>query len=191
MISHLRGLEDAGVLLRRGNSFRVVPDLLGDVVLSEACFDERSGVSTGYIERAVEVADAGPRRNIFVNAARIDWKIRHDRPSVPSLTDTLWLALSAEFDAAGILGRRRLVEFVGRVAHFAPRETLALVARAIEAPTDKVEEVSDVEAAFLRLHPPSYRDVLRELPPLLRSVGYHLEYLPEASCPPVGAGRAG
>ena len=180
VISHLRGLEDAGVLLRRGNSLRVVPDLLGDVVLSEACFDERSGVSTGYIERAVEVADAGPRQNIFVNAARMDWKIRHDRPGAPSLTDTLWRAMSAEFDAAGILGRRRLVEFVRRIAHFAPRETLALVARAIEAPTDKVEEVSDLEAAFLRLHPPSYRDVLRELPPLLRGVGYHLEYLPEA-----------
>jgi len=179
-ISHLRGLEDAGVLLRRGNSVRVVPNLLGDVVLSEACFDERSGVSTGYVERAAEVANAGPRQNVFVNAARVDWKIRHHHPGAPSLTDTLWLAVTAEFDAAGILGRRRLIEFLLRIAHFAPRETLALVTRAIETPTEEVGEVSDLEAAFLRLHPPSYSDVLHESPPLLRGVGYHLEYLPEA-----------
>ena len=69
-LAHLKGLEDAGVLLRRGASLRIVPDLLGDVVLAEACFDERSGTSTGYIERACQAADAGPLQNIFVNASR-------------------------------------------------------------------------------------------------------------------------
>lgn len=178
-LAHLRGLEDAGVLLRRGSALRVVPDLLGDVVLAEACFDERSGASTGYIERASDLADAGPLQNIFINASRIDWQIRHDHASAPSLTDTLWRQVETEFDGAGILGRRRLLEFLRRVAHFAPEPTLALVGRALEKPTEAFEEVSDLEGAFLCLHPPTYDDVLHELPPMLRGVGYHFKYLPE------------
>ena len=180
-ITHLRGLEDAGVLLRRGSALRIVPDLLGDVVLAEACFDDRSGATTGYIERAVEaVAEPAALQNIFVNASRVDWQIRHDHAGAPRLTDSLWQQVDNEFDAAGILGRRSLLELLRRVAHFAPEQALPLVARAVGDPTDVVEEVSDLESAFLRLHPPTYDDVLHEIPPLLRGVAYHLEYLPEA-----------
>ncbi|MDQ3728773.1 MAG: helix-turn-helix domain-containing protein [Actinomycetota bacterium] len=179
-VAHLKGLEDAGVLLRRGASLRVVPDLLGDVVLAEACFDERSGTSTGYIERACEVAGTGPLQNVFVNASRIDWQVRHDHANAPWLTDTLWSQVETEFDVAGILGRRRLLELLRRVAHFAPRPTLALVRRAIENPTNSIEDVGDLEGAFLRLHPPTYDDVMHELPPLLRGIAYDLKLLPEA-----------
>ena len=178
-IAHLRGLEDAGVLLRRGAALRVVPDLLGDVVLAEACFDERSGTSTGYIERATQLTDQGPLQNIFINASRIDWQIRHDNADASNLTEALWQKVEAEFDSAGILGRRRLLEFLRRIAHFAPERALALVVRAIEMPTDVVEDVNDLEGAFLRLHRPTYNDVLRELPPLLRGVGYHPKHLPD------------
>jgi hypothetical protein len=178
-IAHLRGLEDAGVLLRRAAALRVVPDLLGDVVLTEACFDDRSGASTGYIERAVELAETGPLQNVFVNASRIDWQIRHDRDDAPALTGTLWRQVDTEFAHAGILGRRRILELLRRVAHFAPEPTLALVRQAIAMPTDVVEDVGDLEAALLRLHPLTYEDVLHELPALLRGVGYHLDCLPE------------
>ncbi len=179
-VAHLRGLEDAGVLLRRGSSIRVVPDLLGDVVLAEACFDERSAASTGYIERACAAAGTAPLQNVFVNASRIDWQVRHDNTDAPSLTGALWRQVEAEFHAAGILGRRRLLELLRRLAHFVPEPTLALVRVAIKNPTAAVEVASDLESAFLRLHPPTYDDVLHEVPPLLRAVGYHLRHLPEA-----------
>ena len=42
LMPHLRRLEDAGVLTRRGTAIRIIPDLLGDTVLAEACLDLRS-----------------------------------------------------------------------------------------------------------------------------------------------------
>ena len=177
---HIKGLEDAGVLLRRGASLRIVPDLLGDVVLAEACFDERSGASTGYIERACEVAATEPLQHVFVNASRVDWQVRHDHTDAQPLTDALWRQIESEFAEAGILGRRALLELLRRVAYFAPERTMALVRWAIENPTPDIEQVSDLEGVFLRLHPPTYDDVLHELPLLLRAVAYNLTHLPGA-----------
>ncbi|MCP4383137.1 MAG: helix-turn-helix domain-containing protein [Hyphomicrobiales bacterium] len=179
LLPHLRGLEDAGVLLRRGSSLRVVPDLLGDVVFTDACFDDRGAVPTGYLERVVEQAAGAPLQHLFLNASRIDWRIRHDNSSATSLTDKLWRQVESDFDEAGVLGRQQLLDLLRRVAHFAPERTLHLVVRAIETPTEVVEEVGDLEGAFLRLHTPTHDDVLRQLPPLLRGIGYHLSHLPE------------
>lgn len=178
---HLRGLEDAGVFLRRGSALRVVPDLLGDVVLARASFDERSASSTGYVERAYENAGPASFRNVFVNASRVDWKVQHDQTGKSGLTARLWAHVHAEFDASGLVGRRRLAEQLRRVAPFAPAQTLAFVRYAIDNPTDRLDTgLSDLEVAMLKLHPWSYDDVLNELPALLRSVGYHLDHLPEA-----------
>ena len=105
--------------------------------------------------------------------------MRHDHADAPRLTDAVWQQVDAEFDAAGILGRRRLLQLLRRVAHFAPEPTLALARRAINNPTESVEDASDLETVFLRMHPPTYDDILRELPPLLRGVGYHIRYLPD------------
>lgn len=178
LVPHLRGLEDAGVLLRRSSSLRVVPDLLGDVVFSDACFDDRGATPTGYLERVVGRAGGVPLQHLFLNASRIDWQIRHDHSGVDSLTDELWRQVESDFDEAGILGRQQLLDLLRRVAHFAPERTLHLVVRAIETPTELVEDVNDIERAFLRLHPLTYDDVLHKLPPLLRGIGYHLSHLP-------------
>ena len=42
LLPYIRSLEDAGVLIRRGQAIRIVPDLLGDVILAEACYDQTS-----------------------------------------------------------------------------------------------------------------------------------------------------
>lgn len=175
---HIRSLEDAGVLLRRGASLRIVPDLLGDVVLARACFDDRSGTPTGYLERAASANGTGPAQNVFVNASRVDWQVRHDSRTVP-LTDSLWADVQQEFEAGGILKRRAVLGFIRKVAHFAPDPTLSIVRSAIEHPTETVGEVDDLRAAFLELHPLTYADVLNQIPPLLRGVGYHLRHVGE------------
>jgi len=69
---HLNGLESSGVLLRRGASLRVVPDLLGDVILSEAAVDLPSGTSTGYLERVYGATTGEALQHVFVNASRVD-----------------------------------------------------------------------------------------------------------------------
>jgi hypothetical protein len=174
LMPHIRGLESSGVLLRRSHSFRIVPDLLGDVILAAACVDDHSGVSTGYIERARKLATAGALQNMFVNVSRIDWQIGQDHPGAPSLADSLWSTLEDEFRAAGIQGRQALLKLLKKTSFFQPARTLALAWCAFDNPTDDTEEVDSALAVF---QSPTYvDDVLHQLPPIVKYCAYTLEH---------------
>ncbi len=177
-VRHIRSLEDAGVLLRRASSLRVVPDLLGDVIVSRACFDDRSGAPTGYLERALEAAKGEAVRHLFVNSSRMDWQVRHDRPGAPRLTDSLWNAVDEAAHAAGILGRISILKLLQRVAYFEPQQSMALVEWVVANPTDIVEDVDD---PMVRLHPPTYEDVLHEVPAVVRAIAFNVAYLRDAA----------
>jgi transcriptional regulator with XRE-family HTH domain len=177
VMPHLNGLEGSGVLLRRGASLRVVPDLLGDVVLAEAAVDVPSGRSTGYLERVYKAAAGEPLQHAFVNTSRVDWQIRQDKGGGTPPVEALWAQLAAEFQAAGIRGRTRLLTLLEKVAFFQPDRTLALVRWAINNPTEKVEEIDHPLAG---LFPSDYKDVLNELPSVLENAGYSLDHLPAA-----------
>ncbi|MGO9151355.1 MAG: helix-turn-helix domain-containing protein [Acidimicrobiales bacterium] len=175
-VRHIRSLEDASVLLRRGDSLRIVPDLLADVILSEASFDEGSGAATGYIERAWGAAEGQAALHIFVNTSRIDWQVRHDYPGVARLNDSLWDAVDAATQEAGIVGRMNVMKLLQKVAYFEPQRTLALVRWVIDNPTDVVE---DIDEPLLKTYPPTYNDVLEEVPAVAHAVSYNLAYLRE------------
>lgn len=175
-VRHIRSLEDAGVLLRRGSSLRVVPDLLGDVVMSRACFDDGSGAPTGYLQRAWEAAHGEAAQHLFVNASRMDWQVRHDHPGVPRLTNDLWDAVDAAARAAGILGRISILKLLQKVAFFEPHRSMALVNWIVANPTDE-----DVDDPMLRLHSPTYEDVLHEVPAVLRAIAFNEAYLRDAA----------
>ena len=56
LVPHLSAWEDAGILLRRGQTYRVVPDLLGDALLARAAMRPghrraRPNTSTGSAGR--------------------------------------------------------------------------------------------------------------------------------------------
>ncbi len=174
VMPHLRGLEGSGVLLRRGTSFRVVPDLLGDVILADAAIDALSGTSVGYLERVFRAGDGEVLQHALVNASRVDWQVRQDG-SDGALIEPLWAQLAAEFRAAGIYGRLSLLKLLERVAFFQPDRTLALVRWAIANPTETIEEIDHPLSPLLR---PGYTVVLEELPTVLRNVGYDLDHLP-------------
>lgn len=175
VVRHLHGLEDSGVLLRRGQSLRIIPDLLGDIVLSDACIDIRSGVDTGYLARAREATSGEPLKHVFINASRVDWQIRRGRRASESLVAALWDALEDEFRTAPIEGRLLIVELLQKVAYFQPKRALALVRYAIENPTERLDETVELRD----IHEFTYEDVLQALPPVLRNISYTLEYLPK------------
>ncbi len=176
-IAHIRSLESAGVLLRRGNSVRVVPDLLGDVVVASVALDDQSGSSTGYVERARSAAQGEVLYRVFVNASRVDWQVRREQRSTSSIANVLWDAIQSDFEASGIRGRTRILGSVKRVAFFMPERALALVEWALANWTDEVEGSDDLFAGW---HVPTYREVLNELPAILKLVAFNLEFLPPA-----------
>lgn len=177
LLPHINSLEDAGVLLRRGQSIRIVPDLLGDAILTDACFDSRSGMTKGYIERARQQLSGKPLQHVFINASRVDWQIRQEGGDATSLVQSLWDGVEKEFKDGGLRVRRSLLELIKKVAYFQPDRALSLVQWALANPTVELEETEDTLA---KIYPPSPADVLHAIPPILKSIAYNFDYLPPA-----------
>jgi transcriptional regulator with XRE-family HTH domain len=176
---HLRSLEEAGVLIRRGASMRIVPDLLGDVVLARIAFDEASRASTRFIERAWEAAEGNAKVNVFTNANRVDWQTRHDYAGAQPLVDTLWDALEADLSAAGIEVRLEIARIVEQVAYFNPHRALRVVRWLIDNPTANTG-ASNHDLVRWLVGPAQQSDLLAALAPILRNVAYHLDCVPDA-----------
>ncbi|HYR10293.1 MAG TPA: ATP-binding protein [Longimicrobium sp.] len=133
MLYAMRELEDAGVLLRRGRTLRVTPDVLADFVLEEACFT-RDGTPTGYAGR-VHAAFRGIAADALLrNLAELDW--RRYRDGVPgsgeALLRGLWDDMEAEFRAANAARRVEMIRALRVVAYYQPGPALHLARIAMQ-----------------------------------------------------------
>ena len=174
LMPHLRHLEDAGVLTRRGTAIRIIPDLLGDTVLAEACLDLRSGTSTGYLERVLGGGIEGEcLLNLFVNASRVDWQFRKISGS---LTASLWETVTTEFQAGDNETRLGLLTVLRKVAYFQPGQTIALARWTIANPAEDAKE-----APGPWHYHATHRMVLEELAAVLGNAAYHADHLREAA----------
>ena len=174
---HLRGLENAGVLRRRGDSLRIVPDLLGDVILTEAAFDPSSSTETGYLSRIEPLVTGASVERLFINVSRVDWQVRNAHPDAPRLSDSLWKAFRTRVEAADVYERREHIDVLAKAAYFNPRAALDLTRWLIEHPTEHVEEEHAGWAALLSA---DYSNVLEALPAALKSAALNADTLPEA-----------
>lgn len=174
---HLRSLENAGILRRRGKSLRIVPDLLGDVILTDATFDDSGPLGTGYLARIEPLITGTSVEHLFVNVNRVDWQVRNKRQDAPSLADSLWAAFQEQIEAADLIDRRSLAELLAKVAYFQPERALKVTRWLIDNPTDRL---SDDHRAWRRYLATDYSAVLQALPPVLKLAAMTLATLPEA-----------
>lgn len=177
LYKHLRSLENAGVLRRRGESLRIVPDLLGDAILADATHGDSGALGTGYLRRVEPLVSGSCAEHLFVNVSRVDWQVRQSREDAQSLVDSLWSAFGDRLRSSDVIARRDMVRLLAKAAYFQPGRTLEVSRWLIDHPTSEVAEEHSVWALF-RL--PTYDDVLHELPPVLRLVAFTFEYLAEA-----------
>jgi transcriptional regulator with XRE-family HTH domain len=173
---HLRSLENAGILRRRGDALRIVPDLLGDVILTDAAFDD-SPLGTGYLARIQPVAIGSCVEHLFVNVSRVDWQVRNTRPDAPSLADSLWVAFRARIEAADVFDRHTLAETLAKVAYFQPTRALELTRWLIDNPTDRLD---GQHAAWRSLLTADYSRVIEALPSAIKLAALTEETLPGA-----------
>jgi predicted transcriptional regulator len=174
---HLRSLENAGVLRRRGSALRIVPDLLGDVILSEAALDSASARGTGYLERIEPLIGGSSVEHLLVNVSRVDWQVHNVRSDAPSLVDSLWDALTREMQQADLLHRRALVATLAKAAYFQPERALTLTRWLIDNPTDRLDGEHGEWLGLLQL---DYRTVLESLPTAIKPAALTVETLPVA-----------
>lgn len=165
-------LEKAGVLLRRGNILRIVPDVLADHILHKANITSQ-GQRTGYADRVFnEFASLCPSE-VLRNLSELDWRLRQSGAQASDLLNSIWQRIRQNFQDASNLGRSMTLERLAKVAVYQPQRTLELVEYAIRNPAAESGSPEQIQ-----LFGDTHSDVLRQLPALLRQISYTLDYLP-------------
>jgi transcriptional regulator with XRE-family HTH domain len=174
VVPYLRALQDSGVLLRRAQSVRIVPDLLGDVLLADAAIDGPSGTSTGYLERVCDTASGAPLAHAVVNAGRVDWQTRRPNENATSAVDILWSALTHEYEAGTTFVRLQTLQAVRQVAVFQPGHAIAMVHTALDVRAQASRSADSADVS-------EYEDVIFKIPAILHRAAYSLDHLAEAA----------
>ena len=165
-------LEEIGVLLRRGNTLRIVPDVLADHILHQASVTPQ-GRPTGYADRVFnEFASLCPSE-VLRNLSELEWRLRQSGAQASDLMSSIWQRIRQQFQDASNLGRSMTLEILEKVAVYQPERTLELVEYAIRNPATESEAPEG-----LQLYGDTHSDVLRQLPALLRKISYTFDYLP-------------
>jgi transcriptional regulator with XRE-family HTH domain len=164
---HIHELEDAGLILRRGDSIRVVPDMLGDVILADAAYDDRANRVTSFLTMAQKAASTTPLQHLLVNASRMEWQVRQNSSSSIDMVDNLWDELVEEAFESGYDARLKLLRIASKIAYFQPRPGYDYAMAVLKA-VDKDQQISSL-----------HRQVaLDEVCSVLRNVAYSISFLP-------------
>jgi hypothetical protein len=168
LITALGVLESAGVLLRRGNTLRITPDVLSDYILEEACLTpslQATGYATQVFQQFLEVSAS----QVLLNIAELDWRVRLQGAAKADLLSHIWQSISTMFEEASNTRRRAILAILEDVAYYQPQRMMELVELAMRNPATTPNEPYGTA---------THTDVLHELPELLRRISYTLEYLP-------------
>ncbi len=166
-------LERHGLLLRGGRLIRIVPDLLSDFLLEGGCLTG-AGESTGYSDFIFKTFQSTYLSNILRNLGELDWRITQRNPDQGTrLLDSIWNEIENTFEAGDASVRVQLFKSLKEVALFQPVRVLRLIRRALENEAATVQVWSDWQV--------TQEHVLREVPPLLRAISFHLDHIEEAA----------
>jgi hypothetical protein len=165
-------LEAAGILLRRGGTVRITPDVLADYLLYRACVTP-AGDSTGFAERVFQTFGAVVPEKVLRNLAELDWQVRLSHGRQTDLLAEVWSNLESEFQGAPHSSRHAILNMMREVAVYQPSRVLSLIEYAIRNPAT-APDANPYEAIYSYSH----ADVLAAIPPLLRKIAYHPDFVP-------------
>lgn len=174
LLQGIDALERAGILLRRGYTIRVTPDVLADHILHEACLTEH-GRPTGYAQRIFDRFAPTSAARVLGNLGELEWRVHRATGRESDVLADVWRTIGARFVAASHRGRLAILRSLVDVAFYQPVQVLHLVTMAMRHPS-----TTDDDDPFpsLGFHLYTHEDVLRALPPLLGRIGYRRAHLP-------------
>ncbi|MGO7244333.1 helix-turn-helix domain-containing protein [Rhizobium ruizarguesonis] len=122
----LDALARAGVLFRRGQTYRLSPDVLADYLIEDRCvaFD---GSSTGYAEQVFDIIDDRSKGQLLVNLARLDWRRKNGDVGESRLLDGVWAKLNPSNEPWDLQ-----LDAVADIAFYQPRRCLDFVERKVD-----------------------------------------------------------
>jgi hypothetical protein len=152
---------------------RIVPDLLSDFLLEGACLTG-GGETTGYSDFIFKTFQSTYLSNILRNLGELDWRITQANPGQGTrLLDGIWREIESTFEAGDANVRVQLFKSLKEAALFQPTRVLRLVRRALEREATTAQLWSDWTV--------TQENVLREMPPLLKAISFHLDHIEEAA----------
>jgi hypothetical protein len=167
----LSALQGTGVLLRRGFSLRVTPDVLSEHVLEQACITP-DGKSTRYADRIFVRFHDVSLGHLLRNLAELDWRVGHDRGDV-DLLGRIWGEIEQLYAHLQGYSRQLLVEAVAQIAYFQPQRALGFVRVALE----QLEPKDSATGHSIYLSP--REGVLRALPRMLDDIAHYPDTIRE------------
>ena len=165
-------LEEVGVLLRRGNTLRIVPDVLADHILHQVSVTPQ-GQKTGYADTVFHQFASLCPTEVLRNLSELDWRLRQSDTQASDLLSDVWQSIEQEFQGASNSARCRILGRLEDIAVHQPERTLELVEYAIRNPATTAEDPE-----WSKVYQFTHSDVLRELPTLLRRISYALDFIP-------------
>ncbi|MCP3392352.1 helix-turn-helix domain-containing protein [Bradyrhizobium sp. CCGB12] len=147
----MRLLTEAGVLFKRGEQFRLSPDVLADYIIEEHCVGPL-GSSTGYAEIVFDAASENLAEHLLVNLSRLDWRRSDGDPSNSKLIDGVWSKLKPERDFSD-----PHIKAIAAVAYYQPAKAIEFAEKLIHA--DKF---------------------LKQLPEILRNAAFNFAHVRQA-----------
>ena len=165
-------LEEVGVLLRRGNTLRIVPDVLADHILHQVSVTPQ-GQKTGYADTVFHQFASLCPTEVLRNLSELDWRLRQSESQSSDLLNDVWRSIEQGFQDASNSVRCRILGMLEDIAVHQPKKTLELVEFAIRNPATTAEDPE-----WSRVFQFTHSDVLRELPTLLRQTSYTLDFIP-------------
>ena len=126
----LAELERVGVLQQVGFSLRIVPDVLADFFLQEACLGAAGQPST-YADQLFSTFWPVALGNLLRNLAELDWRLRQQSGDTALLT-RLWRSLRDLYVQLDGYGRFHIVDVVAVVAYLQPEPALDFARFVIE-----------------------------------------------------------
>ena len=165
-------LEEAGVLLRRGSTLRIVPDVLADHILHQVSVTPH-GQKTGYVDVVYQKFASLCPSEVLRNLSELDWRLRRSGAQDSDLLGGVWQSIKQEFQNASNSGRCTILGLLEDVAVYQPGRILELVEYAVRDPATKAEDPK-----LSKVYEYTHGHVLRQLPTLLRRISYTLDFLP-------------
>ena len=160
-------LERHGVLARRDDGLRIVPDLLSDYVLGVACERPKTNGGT-FVEKvvgAVHAFDGALLRNL----AAVDWRVGRKTGQELRVLGDVWDSVVTAFKAASHSERRQMLRNLKEVGYFLPKHMLDLAKFALAFPSSTAE----VAGPFGWSMHTSHDDVIAELPDVVRFTAFN------------------
>lgn len=121
----LRRFLEGGVIFKRGPYYRLMPDVLGDYVLDEACIGA-SGRLSPFAHNAIKVVPDKLMTNLLVNLGRMDWRRSDGNTKGSDLLTEIWRSfdgIESEWDAR--------LDAIKSVAVYQPAQALEFVRRQV------------------------------------------------------------